>query len=129
MDEYPPIECETTDLVGCSYFKLCGALEHGYMEDLAKRLTRTMPGRFARFFIVDLKEVPYMEGDGGLIELETLARERGGAVLLAGPTEPVREVFELIHLEKVLRCFNTVSDAMDFAREWIAKRRPPDRNE
>lgn len=65
--------------------------------------------------VVDLSEVPFVDssGLGALIAGLKQARQAGGELRIAGPTPPVLTVLELMRLNRVMRPYETVDEALD----------------
>src|SRR5688572_20497907 len=53
--------------------------------------------------VIDLRQVGFMDspGLGTLIYCDRLQRERGGRLILKGPTGPVRDLFNIVQLANV----------------------------
>jgi len=69
------------------------------------------------FVVVDLSQVDFIDssGLGGLVSGLKTAREAGGDLRLAAPTDQVRLVLQLTNLEKVLIHFDDTELAL---RSW-----------
>lgn len=65
--------------------------------------------------VVDMAETTFLDssGLGALIAGLKTARQAGGDLRVARPTEAVRLVFELTNMDKVLRPRDTVAGAFD----------------
>ena len=65
--------------------------------------------------VVDMAETTFLDssGLGALIAGLKSARQAGGDLRIARPTESVRTVFQLTNLDKVLRARETVEGAFD----------------
>ena len=65
--------------------------------------------------VVDLSAITFMDssGLGALIGGLKTARQAGGDLRIAAPTEQVATVLGLTNLDRVLRPFATVEDALD----------------
>ena len=65
--------------------------------------------------VVDLSAITFMDssGLGALIGGLKTARQTGGDLRIAAPTEQVSTVLGLTNLDRVLRPFATVEDAID----------------
>ena len=64
--------------------------------------------------VVDLSRVPFIDSTGIAVLLEYLrdASDFGGKFCVAGPTDHVRHVFEIVKLQKSLPVFESTADAI-----------------
>lgn len=69
----------------------------------------------ARRLVVDLAETEFIDssGLGALISGLKAARQAGGDLRIAAPTEQVRRVLKLTKLDKVLTAYGSAEDAFD----------------
>ena len=67
-----------------------------------------------RRLIVDLAEVPFIDSSGlaALISALKAAREAGGDLRIARPTDQARSILEITNLNRVLRPYPTVEEAL-----------------
>ena len=89
-----------------------GRLDHLLTPGLEMTLANVLQ-RGARYIVVDLAGVPYINS-GGLRALVTSwrrARAAGGDLFLASMTTHVQDVFEMVGFEKVFATFATVAEA------------------
>jgi anti-sigma B factor antagonist len=84
----------------------------------ARRLKEVLDGLVAEGttrIVVDMAETTFLDssGLGALIGGLKAARQAGGDLRIARPTEAVRTVFTLTNLDKVLRARDSVESAFD----------------
>jgi anti-sigma B factor antagonist len=84
----------------------------------ARRLKEVLDGLVAEGttrIVVDMAETTFLDssGLGALIGGLKAARQAGGDLRVARPTEAVRTVFTLTNLDKVLRARDSVEGAFD----------------
>ncbi|GAA4365560.1 STAS domain-containing protein [Nocardioides caricicola] len=84
----------------------------------ARRLKEVLDGLVGdgrNRIVVDMEETTFLDssGLGALIAGLKSARQAGGDLRVARPTEAVRTVFSLTNLDRVLKPRDTVEDAFD----------------
>ena len=69
--------------------------------------------------IVNLGQVEYISsaGAGVFIGALTTAQEHNGQIVLLNPTQPVREVFDLLGLSQIFRIASNVRDAVTLVKK------------
>lgn len=79
-----------------------------------KALVERAVGSGRRLVVVDLAETAFMDssGLGAVVGGLRSARAAGGDLRIARPTEQVSTVLELTTMDRVLRPFGTVEDAL-----------------
>jgi anti-sigma B factor antagonist len=81
---------------------------------LKELLSELVAGGTTRI-VVDMEQTTFLDssGLGALIAGLKTARQAGGDLRIARPTEAVTLVFQLTNMDKVLRTRDTVEDAFD----------------
>lgn len=106
-----------------SLITLKGAIETTNASGLEDTLRRTIGDRCFRI-VVDLSGVNYISSAGWGIFISEIKRIRrnGGDIKLAAMTPEVREVFELLEFNSILKPFNKINDAIrDFEQSVNAR--------
>ncbi|MBV9547118.1 MAG: STAS domain-containing protein [Chloroflexi bacterium] len=90
-----------------------GRLDLLAAQDVKTRLTETVAAGHQRL-VVDLTDVPFIDssGLGALIGGLKAARQAGGDLRIARPGEQPRTVLQLTTLDRVLRPYATVEEAL-----------------
>jgi anti-anti-sigma factor len=98
---------------GVAVARLEGRLDLLSAQELKTRLTETIAGGDARL-VVDLGGVPFIDssGLGALISGLKAARQAGGDLRIARPGDQPRTVLQLTTLDRVLRPYPTVEEAL-----------------
>lgn len=96
-----------------SLITLKGAIETTNASGLEDTLRRIIGDRCFRI-VVDLSGVNYISSAGWGIFISEIKRIRrnGGDIKLAAMTPEVREVFELLEFNSILKPFNVTADAI-----------------
>lgn len=86
-----------------------------YMEQTINNLFDEGKVRLA----VDLSSVEYISSAGAGVFIGTLSssHERGGDIVLMNPTEPVREVFDMLGLSQVFKFAKTGPEAVKLLKK------------
>jgi len=97
---------------GIAVVRLSGRLNMVTAGDLRERLSATIDAGSARI-VVDLAGVDFIDssGLGALISGLKSARQAGGDLRIAAPTEQVRLVLQLTNLERVLTPYPSAESA------------------
>jgi anti-sigma B factor antagonist len=105
------IAVETTG--GATVVTPRGRLDLLSAADLKARLAQAVADGGKRL-VVDLGEVPFVDssGLGALIAGLKAARQVGGDLRIARPAEQARTILELTTLDRVLRPYATVEEAL-----------------
>src|SRR5580765_2781523 len=96
---------------GAAVVRLSGRLDLVSAAEVRQVLSRAVSdGR--RRLVVDLGDVPFIDssGLGALIGGLKAARQAGGDLRIARPTEQARLVLQLTNLERVLKPYPTVEE-------------------
>ena len=56
-------------------------------------------------------------GLGTLVAALTRAKEKGGLVSLVAPTRPVSRLLEIVGINKILKCYPTLDNALSEMKE------------
>jgi anti-sigma B factor antagonist len=93
--------------------RLKGRLDLVSGADVRQRLAETIDGG-RRHIVIDLAEVPFIDSSGlaALISGLKSARLAGGDLRIAQAASQARVVLELTRLDRVLRCYATVEEAL-----------------
>lgn len=105
----------TTEKVGGTTLVRCeGRLNMVAAPGLKTSLDRLVTEGGMRI-VVDLSQIAFMDssGLGALIAGLKRARQVGGDLRIAGPTEQVRTVLSLTNLDRVLKPYSDISAATD----------------
>ncbi|WP_234376798.1 STAS domain-containing protein [Streptomyces sp. TP-A0356] len=90
-----------------------GEVDHDTADSLHQALLsadRALPQRT----VIDLGAVTFMDSSGiNTLIAAHLAHSGGGWLRLAGPTEPVRRVLQIVGLDTVIDCYPTLHQALD----------------
>lgn len=72
-------------------------------------LKKDVPG-----LVLDLSRTSYISSGGVSVIVDACRKleERGGKMALAGASEMVRDVFEVVGIDKLLPCFDSVEEAL-----------------
>jgi len=105
--------------------RLTGTVETTNASSLEETLERIISGQCFRI-VVDLGGVTYISSAGWGIFISEIKRIRrnGGDIKLAGMNPEVREVFDLLEFNSILRPFEETGGAL---REFSAKVNPSDK--
>jgi len=98
---------------GAVVVRLSGRLDLVSATEVRQVLSRAVSdGR--RWLVVDLGDVSFIDssGLGALIGGLKAARRAGGDLRIARPTEQARIVLQLTNLERVLKPYSTVEEAL-----------------
>lgn len=92
--------------------EVVGELDMSTTPQLRDRLFEVVQGG-ARVVVVDLADVGFMDssGLGALVLAYKDLRERDGWLGLAGVRPPVRQLFSVTSVDRVIGLFDTVQDA------------------
>ena len=98
---------------GIGVVRLIGRFDLLSARDVRQRLAQIVADGYRRL-IVDLAEVPFMDSSGlaALISGLKAARLAGGDLRIARPTDQARSVLEITSLNRVLRPYATVEEAL-----------------
>jgi anti-anti-sigma factor len=98
---------------GAAVMRLIGRLDLASAADVKQRLTRAI-AEGHRLVVVDLHEVSFIDssGLGALISGLKAARFQKAELRIARPGEQARVVLELTTLDRVLRPYPTVEEAL-----------------
>ncbi|MFG1674080.1 STAS domain-containing protein [Micromonospora sp. NPDC049282] len=92
--------------------EVAGELDMSTTPQLRDRLSEVVQGG-ARVVVVDLANVGFMDssGLGALVLAYKDLRERDGWLGLVGARPPVRQLFSVTSVDRVISLFDTVQDA------------------
>src|SRR3954471_8162058 len=98
---------------GIGVVKLNGRLDLLVAAEMKQRLNEAVSAGHRRL-VVDLSEVPFIDssGLGALIGGLKAARLAGGDLRIASPRDQARVILELTTLDRVLRPYATVAEAV-----------------
>ena len=98
---------------GVGVVRLIGRSDLLSAADVRKRLARIIADGNRRL-IIDLAEVPFIDSSGlaALISGLKAARLAGGDLRIARPNDQARSVLEITSLNRVLRPYSTVEEAL-----------------
>ncbi len=98
---------------GISVVKLAGRLDLISAAETKQRMVGLV-GQGQRQLVVDLHDVSFIDssGLGALIGCLKAARQAGGDVRIARPSEQARVVLDLTTLNRVLKPYSTVEEAL-----------------
>ena len=98
---------------GVAVVRLRGRLDLLSAQDVKTRLTDSVADGQARL-VIDLSDVPFIDssGLGALISGLKAARQAGGELRIARPGDQPRIVLQLTTLDRVLRPYETVEEAL-----------------
>ena len=98
-----------------------GRLDIESADDFRQMFKWLLEAGVVQFFL-DLGEVSYVDstGVGALIQLYRNTKSRGGRAWFFNPTLPVREIFSMTHLDRVMELYATRQEA--FAEAEKARR-------
>lgn len=90
-----------------------GRIDLESAAELKRRLTQEIAGGRTRI-VVDLSEVPFIDssGLGALVGGLKAAKIAGGDLRIARPSDQAKVVLELTSLNRVLRPYGTVEEAL-----------------
>ncbi len=80
-----------------------------------RSLLRKQTEQGAPYLIIDLRRVSFMDSSGlsALVSALKAARQHDGAVLLVGPTPPVRMALQMSMLDRIFPIYDTLEDALE----------------
>ena len=84
------------------------------LEPEVKQIARRLIERGARFFIINLANVSYLDnfGLGELCWIYTVVRNRGGDMKLLKPTPRIKQLLHITKLDTVFESFEHEADAI-----------------
>ncbi|HEU4366216.1 MAG TPA: STAS domain-containing protein [Candidatus Krumholzibacteria bacterium] len=134
------MELKTVEMHGVAVIEIHGKVV-GDVENCHKLhgLFQSLLGEGKRKFVVNLRDVPWMNslGIGMFIGAYASVKKRGGELVLAGPSERVRDVLAVTQLFTLFDVFDTVDSAVNqlagnarppvagLVREALPRDRPP----
>ncbi len=89
-------------------------LDYSISDDLRLQLKSLVEGGQYKF-VFDLSKNKYIDssGLGALVSRISVIRSNGGDIRLASPSETVVSVLNLTHLNKIMKCFQDVTSAIE----------------
>lgn len=119
------MELKTVEMHGVAVIEIHGKVV-GDVENCHKLhgLFQSLLGEGKRKFVVNLRDVPWMNslGIGMFIGAYASVKKRGGELVLASPSERVRDVLAVTQLFTLFEVFDTVDIAVD---RLTGNARPP----
>ncbi|MFQ6115012.1 MAG: STAS domain-containing protein [bacterium] len=69
--------------------------------------------------VLDLRKTKYIDSSGlsALVSRIATARSNQGDIRFASPTEFVRELLRVTHIDRIIRCFEDVNSAVESFRQ------------
>jgi anti-sigma B factor antagonist len=94
---------------------VCDYLDESSGRDLKERVTQALEG--ASRLVIDLSRVRFVDssGCGALLSILRQVNIVGGRMVLCAVTEPVRALFDLMRLRRVIDIYETRSEALGVA--------------
>lgn len=99
-----------------------GRLDIESADDFRQMFTSLLEAGVLQFFL-DLGEVSYVDstGVGSLIQLYRETKSRDGRAWFYNPTLPIREIFSMTHLDRVMELYATRQEV--FAEAEVTRRK------
>ncbi|BCJ51951.1 anti-sigma factor antagonist [Actinoplanes sp. NBRC 14428] len=97
---------------GCTVVEVRGDLDMATSPQLREGVERLI-GAGDRRVVVDLTSVGFMDSSalGALVTAFKAVRDAGGRLCVAGPQQPVRSVFAITSVDRVVEVYDTVAAA------------------
>jgi len=91
-----------------------GPIHMGGGDIVLKDTTRQQIENGSRKIVLDLSKVSTIDstGIGELVSLATTARRKGGEIRLAALTRKIKDIMEIVRLNTVFSCHDTVDEAV-----------------
>jgi anti-anti-sigma factor len=98
---------------GAAVVRLDGRLDLMTAGDTKQRIVEVVAGGQRRL-VVDMAKVDFVDssGLGAIVGVLKAARQAGGDLRIARPTGQLRSILELTMLDRVLRPYETVEEAL-----------------
>ncbi|GAA4803626.1 STAS domain-containing protein [Streptomyces ziwulingensis] len=102
-----------TSTDGISVLTVGGEIDHTTVPQLQQALESGREASAGRT-VLDFQAVTFMDSSGinALVAAHRSARASGGWVRLAGPTEPVLRVIQIVGLDAVITCHPSLQQAL-----------------
>jgi anti-anti-sigma factor len=101
-------------------FRPFGRIDTGHSEDLDNALTEGIC-QGMRYIVLDLTDTSYISSSGirAVIKAAKAVKADGGMISLCGMRDPVKEVFTLTGIIRLLPCHKAVKEAVENMRNII----------
>ena len=100
---------------GMAYIKTVGFLDAHTFVQMEDEIVKLFNSNIYRI-VVDLSELEYISSAGAGVFISNVgeAMQNGGHIVFVNPSEPVREVFDLLGLTQIFPIVQTPQEAIDF---------------
>lgn len=100
---------------GIAYVKTVGFLDAHTFVQMEEEIVKLFNSNIYRI-AVDLSELEYISSAGAGVFISNVgeAMQNGGNIVFVNPSEPVREVFDLLGLTQIFPIVQTTQEALDF---------------
>ena len=107
------MEYEIRNQAGVTILNLDGEIDVSHAPRLRKTLTQLIEDNCQRL-LIDLTEVVYLDSAGlsVLIAAHRKAQNTGASLGLVGPQQPIRQVFNITGVDKVILIFATLEEGL-----------------
>lgn len=108
-----PVSVVSTTSDGIRLLTVAGELDHQTSQPLQQALEHRTPDTAPRV-VIDMRQLTFMDSSGinTLIAAHRTLTEAGGWLRLAGLTEPVVRVVQLVGIDALIPCHPTVEAAL-----------------
>jgi len=106
------MEVETSVDNGVHIFKIDGDIDMKNSRQLREKLQTALKGR-PKAMLIDLSACPYIDSSGiaTLVEALQNLRSWSGKMAIARPSQRVKDIFEIAHLDGIFPMFGTLEEA------------------
>ncbi|MEW6201633.1 MAG: STAS domain-containing protein [bacterium] len=94
---------------------LCKEITFKNSKDFHERVKEVVAERDAPRIVLDFSEVDILDSLslGILVAISKHVNQKGGKIVIASISTPVRELFSLLNFSNVFRCFDTAEEAVE----------------
>lgn len=112
------LRIKTHLLDGIAYIKTAGFLDAHTFTKMENEILRLFNSNIYRI-AVDLSELEYISSAGAGVFISNVgeATQNGGNIVFVSPSEPVREVFDLLGLTQIFPIVGTQKEALEFFKK------------
>jgi anti-sigma B factor antagonist len=107
------LEINVSELKRCVILEVIGRVDSSNAVDFKEAMDKALERRFNNL-ILNLKGVEYMSSQGlvQMVAILKLLERRGGRIIIAEPSDRVKEVMELAGLDTIFEIYPTETGAV-----------------